>query len=242
MERVFVVEAPQSPLRRWFGTPTAVHVSLLSPETQAKLGAVDYIERHALRDLLVGSGWRAEWDTAVSRGRELEAVVIGRRATALAEGVAPNVGGKLVRQAIDATTQASDAISKRLGLDKSASEVGKAAVGAGLTTPLTKTGVLGDVVFSTASNVAETLLRSGKLEAREQQVDTGTAIAYDVATGTAAGVVGTLAAVVATPVVGVAVAVATKLGMDAARDPVVWRAAELVAGVRAAVGFTKKPS
>ena len=232
-----MIETSQSPIRRWFGTPTAVHVTLLSDEARAKLGTESYVARHELKDRLAGSDWRAEWEGAVARGKEREAIVMGQRATQLAEGVAPAVGGRLVRQAIEAGSRVTATITRRLGMDQSASDMGKAAVGATLSTPLTKTGVAGDVVFSTATNVAETLLRSGRLHETQEQVDTGTAIAYDVATGTAAGVVGTLVGAAATPPVGLAAAVATKLGIDAVRDPVVWKTAELVAGARAALGL-----
>lgn len=234
-----ITNDPQTaPLRRWFGTVTAVRSDLLSDAARAKLTTDGFIARHDLRDRFDRRPeWKAEWENAVARGKALEAELVLNRTAGIAEDILPNVGGDLVRKVRDSADGVVSSVSATLGLEANgkAVETGKAAIGAGLTTPLTKAGVLSDVAFSAVTNVGEALLRGGQAQSAEDHVDTATAIAYDVTSAATAGVIGTAVGVVATPPVGIATAIATKLGIDAVRDPIVWGVAELLAGARAAL-------
>jgi hypothetical protein len=235
-----VIASPASrpPLRRLFGTVTAVRADLLPPELQARVPSGATVPRYELRDRIVkgtGLDFDKVWTTAVARGRAIEWETINRTTETLADAVITN-GGEMVRDVRESAEAIVDDIASRLpgGTNPSIQQQGKAAIGAALTTPLTKAGIASDVVFSAATGVAEAALRGVKADDAEGHVDTATAITYEAASGIAAGAVGTLVGTVATPVGGIAAAIATKLGIDAIRDPIVWKCTELVAGVRAA--------
>lgn len=193
------------------------------------------MHRYTLEDKLEPASWKQEWEGAVARGKAIEDVVVAQRTEALAEGALPNVGGKLVRDIREGANNLAADVSAKIGIDAKGkvARTGKAAIGAGLSTPLTKVGVLSDVGFSAATNVGEAFLRRGEHQTADDHIDTATSVAYDVASATAAGVLGTVIGAVATPPVGIAAAVATKIGIDAVRDPIVWRVDSLISGVRA---------
>lgn len=224
-----------APLRRWFGTITAVRYDLLSDAARAKVAKQPFVPRYTLADELEPGAWKQEWEGAVARGKAIEDVIIARRTEELAEGLLPKHGGQLVRDLREGASNLAAGVSATIGIDAKGkvAETGKAAIGAGLSTPLTKVGVLSDVGFSAATNVGEAFLRRGEKQSTNDHIDTATTVAYDVASSTAAGVVGTVIGVAATPPVGIAAAVATKIGIDAVRDPIIWRVDALVAGVRA---------